>query len=249
MQGTEARRPRVVILGGGFAGVGAARTLEDENVDVVLVDKHDYHTFQPLLYQVATDLLEPITVGHALRDLFRKQHNLAVHQATVTAIDLDARKVQFAEMAPLTYDYLVLGLGAEVNFFGTEGAAEHAFPMYTLRDALRLREHVLQRWEAADRDGSLVDDGALNIVVVGGGPTGVESAGRAGRALPEHLRRGLSAAAPGEGAHHPRRGRARTSSPCSSRTSATTQGRRSRSAASSSCSESSSPRSPPHASR
>ena len=83
-------------------------------------------------------------------------------------------------MAPLTYDYLVLGLGAEVNFFGTEGAAEHAFPMYTLRDALRLREHVLQRWEAADRDGSLVDDGALNIVVVGGGPTGVESAGALG---------------------------------------------------------------------
>ena len=180
MQGTETQRPRVVILGGGFAGVGAARKLEDADVDVVLVDKHDYHTFQPLLYQVATDLLEPITVGHALRDLFRKQHNLAVHQATVTAIDLDGREVQFAEMAPLTYDYLVLGLGAVVNFFGTEGAAEHAFPMYTLRDALRLREHVLQRWEAADRDESLVDDGALNIVVVGGGPTGVESAGALG---------------------------------------------------------------------
>jgi NADH:quinone reductase (non-electrogenic) len=179
MEGTQAR-PRVLILGGGFAGIGAARKLADADVDVVLVDKHDYHTFQPLLYQVATDLLEPITVGHALRDLFHEQSNLAVHQATVTAIDLDAREVQFAEMAPLTYDYLVLGLGAEVNFFGTEGAADHAFPMYTLRDALRLREHVLQKWEAADRDGSLVDDGALNVVVVGGGPTGVESAGAMG---------------------------------------------------------------------
>jgi NADH dehydrogenase len=180
MQGRDARRRRVLILGGGFAGIGAARKLADVDVDVVLVDKHDYHTFQPLLYQVATDLLDPSTVGHALRDLFHEQPNLAFHQATVTAIDLAAREVQFAEMAPLTYDFLVLGLGAEVNFFGTEGAAEHAFPMYTLRDALRLREHVLQRWEAADRDGSLVDDGALNVVVVGGGPTGVESAGALG---------------------------------------------------------------------
>jgi NADH dehydrogenase len=80
-------------------------------------------------------------------------------------------------MAPLTYDYLVLAMGAEVNFFGTEGAAEHAFPMYTLTDAIRLKDHVLGRWEAADKDPSLVEDGALNVVVVGGGPTGVESAG------------------------------------------------------------------------
>ena len=202
-------------------------------LDVVLVDKHDYHTFQPLLYQVATDLLEPITVGHALRDLFRKQRNLAVHQATVTAIDLDARKVQFAEMEPLTYDYLVLGLGAEVNFFGTEGAAEHAFPMYTLRDALRLREHVLQRWEAADRDESLVDDGALNIVVVGGGPTGVESAGALGELYRNIFVEDYPQLPQEKARNHPRRGRARTSSPCSSRTSATTRRRRSRSVVSS----------------
>ena len=167
----------MLILGGGFAGIGAARALKDADLDVVLVDKHDYHTFQPLLYQVATDLLEPAAVGHALRDLFHEQPNVAVHQATATAIDPEKREVQFAEMAPLAYDYLVFGLGAEVNFFGTEGASEHAFPMYTLSDAVRLKEHVLQRWEAADRDGSLVDDGALNIVVVGGGPTGVESIG------------------------------------------------------------------------
>ena len=80
-------------------------------------------------------------------------------------------------MAPLAYDYLVLALGARVNFFGTEGATEHAFPMYTLADAVRLKEHVLRRWEAADKDPALADDGALNVVVVGGGPTGVESAG------------------------------------------------------------------------
>ena len=177
MQGAGGSRPRVVVLGGGFAGVGAAQRLADADADIVLVDKHDYHTFQPLLYQLATGLLETSAVGHSLRDLIHRQDNAAVHKATVTAIDLEAREVQLAEMEPLTYDYLVLALGAEVNFFGTVGAAEHAFPMYTLPDAVRLKEHVLQKWEAADKDSSLVDDGALNVIVVGGGPTGVESAG------------------------------------------------------------------------
>jgi NADH dehydrogenase len=173
----QAGRPHVLVLGGGFAGVGAARKLRRADVDVTLVDKNDYHTFQPLLYQVATDLLETTACGHPLRDLFHEHANVAVHEATVTGIDLAAREVQFAEMAPLTYDYLVLGLGAGVNFFGVEGAEEHAFPMYTLADALRLKDHVLQKWEDADRDPALVEDGAVNIVIVGGGPTGIESAG------------------------------------------------------------------------
>jgi NADH:ubiquinone reductase (H+-translocating) len=170
-------RPRVVVLGGGFAGIGAAQKLHKSDVDVVVVDKHDYHTFQPLLYQLATGLLEQSAVGHPIRDLFHKQENARVHQDEVTAVDLDAREVRFAELEPLSYDYLVLGLGAEVNFFGVEGAAEHAFPMYTLTDAVRLKNHVLERWEAADRKPALVEDGALNVVVVGGGPTGVETAG------------------------------------------------------------------------
>jgi NADH dehydrogenase len=170
-------RKRVLVLGGGFAGVGAARKLGKANADVVLVDRHDYHTFQPLLYQLATGLIEATAVGHSLRDLLRDQDNVAVHQDAVTAIDLDAREVRFEELEPITYDYLVLGLGASVNFFGTEGAAEHAFPMYTLADAMRLKDHVLRKWEAADKHPELVDDGALNVVVVGGGPTGVETAG------------------------------------------------------------------------
>jgi NADH dehydrogenase len=173
----QERRPRVLILGGGFGGIGAARALKDVDADVVLVDKHDYHTFQPLIYQLATDLVETAVVGHALRDLFHDQPNAAVHQATVTGIDLDRRTVEFAEMAPLEYDYLVLAVGAEVTFFGTPGAPEHAFPMYTLSDAVRLKEHLLDRWEATDREPALVEDGALTVVVVGGGPTGVESAG------------------------------------------------------------------------
>ena len=170
-------RPRVVILGGGFAGIGAAKKLKDADADVVLVDKHDYHTFQPLLYQLATGLLDESGVGHSIRDLVHDQDNVAVHKTAVTGIDVAARKVQLDGMEPLAYDYLVFGLGAKVNFFGAEGAAEHSFPMYTLTDAVRLKNHVLERWEASDKDPSLIDDGARNIVVVGGGPTGVESAG------------------------------------------------------------------------
>jgi NADH dehydrogenase len=171
------KRPRVLVLGGGFGGIGAALKLKKSDVDVVLVDAHDYHTFQPLLYQVATGLIEQPAVGHPIRDLFHKQDNVRIHQDRVTGIDLAAREAHFEELEPLSYDYLVLALGAEVNFFGVEGAEEHAFPLYTLSDAGRLKDHVLETWEAADRKPELVDDGALSMVVVGGGPTGVETAG------------------------------------------------------------------------
>src|SRR6516165_6199716 len=131
--------PQVLVLGGGFAGMGVARKLRKADVDVVIVDGHDYHTFQPLLYQVATDLLPPVTVGHPLRDLFDDQPNARVHTTKVTSVDLEKRRAEFAEMGPLNYDYLVLALGAQVNFFGVKGASEHAFPMYTLADAIRLK--------------------------------------------------------------------------------------------------------------
>jgi NADH dehydrogenase len=171
------QQPRVLILGGGFAGVGAAQKLRKADAEIVLVDRHDYHTFQPLLYQLATGLLETTAVGHSLRDLLSRHENTRIHKAQVSTIDLDARTVEFDEIAPVSYDYLVLGLGAEVNYFGTAGAPAHAFPMYTLPHAVRLKDHLLERWEAADRDPGLIEDGALNVVVVGGGPTGVETAG------------------------------------------------------------------------
>jgi NADH dehydrogenase len=170
-------RPRVLILGGGFAGVGAAQKLKKADADVVLVDRHDYHTFQPLLYQLATGLLDTTAVGHSLRDLLSRHDNTTIHKASVSSIDLDKRTVAFDEIEPIAYDYLVFGLGAEVNFFGTAGAPDNAFPMYTLPHAVKLKDHLLERWEAADRDPSLMKDGALNVVVVGGGPTGVETAG------------------------------------------------------------------------
>ena len=170
-------QPTVLILGGGFAGVGAAQKLKKAGAEVVLLDRHDYHTFQPLLYQLATGLLETTAVGHSLRDLLSRHDNTTVHKAGVSSIDLEQKTVEFGEIAPISYDYLVFGLGAEVNFFGTAGAPDHAFPMYTLPHAVHLKDHLLERWEAADRDPSLIEDGALNVVVVGGGPTGVETAG------------------------------------------------------------------------
>jgi NADH:quinone reductase (non-electrogenic) len=170
-------RPQVVVLGGGFGGLGAAVNLRHADVDVTVVDRNDYHTFQPLLYQVATDLLESSAVGHPLRDLFRDHPAVTVHAGDVTGIDLDARQVSFARREPLDYDYLVIALGAQATFFGVEGAAEHAFPLYTLADAVRLRSHVIDMWDDADRDPGMVEAGALNVAIVGGGPTGVESAG------------------------------------------------------------------------
>ncbi len=172
-----AHRPQVLILGAGFAGLGAAEKLKDSPVDVTLIDEHDYHTFQPLLYQVATNLLDVATVGSPIRDAIQEQDNLAFRQTTVTGIDPGARQVHLAKMDSLSYDYLILALGAKVNFFGVEGAAKHAFPLYTLTDAARLKQQILKRFEAADKDPSQIEDGALSFVVVGGGPTGVEISG------------------------------------------------------------------------
>src|SRR6185295_14605797 len=109
--------PRVLVLGGGFAGVGAAQKLEHADAEVVLVDRHDNHTFQPLLYQLATGLLETTAVGHSLRDLLEGQKNTDVHQASVSGIDLAAREVRLDALEPMAYDYLVFALGAQVNFF------------------------------------------------------------------------------------------------------------------------------------
>ena len=169
--------PKVVVIGAGFGGLEVARHLKGAPVEVTLVDQHNFHTFQPLLYQVATAGLNAADVAHAVRGLFHRQPNVRFRQGRVTGVDWDARTVRVADQPDLPFDHLVLAAGAAVTYFGTPGAADHGFPLYTLADATHLRNHVLRRFEAADTDPADLDRGGLTFVVVGGGPTGVETAG------------------------------------------------------------------------
>ena len=166
------------IVGGGFAGVACARKLAaSKDLHVTLIDKNDYHQFQPLLYQVATSML-------AARDdrLSAAQDRGGVRRRSTPSaprsspIDPVARTVTTSTGETYAGDYLVLAAGSQPNFFGTPGA-EHAFPLYSLDDADRLRTRIIQAFEEADRDPHLVDEGAIDFVIVGGGPTGVEVAG------------------------------------------------------------------------
>jgi NADH dehydrogenase len=168
----------VVIVGGGFAGVGAARRLAGrDDVRVTLIDRNNYHQFQPLLYQVATSQLAPSDIAYSLRKLFADSPNIDVKLAEVESIDSATRTVTTALGEHITGDALVLAAGSQPNFFHTPGAEEHAFPLYCLDDAQRLRSRILSVFEEADRNADLIAQGALNFVVVGGGPTGVELAG------------------------------------------------------------------------
>src|SRR6266404_4865901 len=167
----------VAIVGAGFGGLGVAEELAHVPVDVTLIDRHNYHTFQPLLYQVATSLLNAEDVGAPVRSLFRHQDNVTYRMATVTGVDMPGHTIQLKDGNQIAYDYLVLAGGTTVNYFNTPGAAEHAFPLYTLMNAVKLRNRILERFEAADRQPALINEGALNFVIVGAGPTGVETAG------------------------------------------------------------------------
>ena len=172
-----AQLPHVVILGAGFGGIGAVREARDAPVRLTIINKHDYHTFQPLLYQVATDELAPSEVGHPVRELLHRHKDWTFHQCNVQSIDLASKKVIVDGMPAIDYDYLVIALGAVVNFHGMAGAAEHSFPLYTMPDAIRLHDQILKMFEAVDKNPSLIDDGALTFCIVGGGATGTELAG------------------------------------------------------------------------
>ena len=188
-------RPQVVIVGAGFGGLATARSLADAAVDVTLVDRHNFHTFQPLLYQVATSGLASADVAYPVRGIVARQANLAFRQATVIGADLEGRIVHLHhddhDVADLPFDHLVVAAGATANTFGIPGVDRHGFPLYNLADAVRLRNHVLERFEAAEARPALVDDGALTFVVVGGGPTGVEVAGALTELFHRVLRRDL----------------------------------------------------------
>ena len=171
-------RPRVVIAGAGFGGLACARELDGEPVDVILLNQHNFHLFSPLLYQVATGLLNPSDIGYPLRTVFRHSPNVRFRQATVTRVDLVGKVVKLDGGPPLSYDYLVLATGSTDNYFGNEQVARVSLGLKTLEDATRLRNHVLTCLERADAE---PDPDArrrlLTFVMVGGGPTGVESSG------------------------------------------------------------------------
>jgi NADH:ubiquinone reductase (H+-translocating) len=182
-------RPRVVIVGAGFGGISAARALAGTPLDVTIVDQHNFHTFSPLLYQVATSSLAPEDIAPNVRSIVRDDPNLEARVGTVRGVDFERREVLFDGGAPLPYDYLVLAAGAVSSDFGVPGAAEHAIPLKTLADATKIRSTVLARFEEADADPSRVDDGILTFVVAGGGPTGVELCGALGELIGLVLRK------------------------------------------------------------
>ena len=174
---TEAARPRVVIIGGGFGGLSAARTLARAPVDVTLIDRHNYHLFQPLLYQVATAGLAPNTIAAPIRAILHRQANVTVLMETVTGIDAAKRSVLIGE-EQLRYDFLVIATGARHAYFGHDEWERFAPGIKTLADALTIRQHVLAAFEAAEIAHEPSERRwLLNFVLVGAGPTGVELAG------------------------------------------------------------------------
>ena len=183
-----AARPHVVVIGAGFGGLAAAKRLEGEAVDVTLIDRHNYHSFQPLLYQVATAGLNAADVGYVIRGMFRRQKQVLFRKGQVIGVDWAAEQVQLRDEPPMDYDHLIIAAGSATNYFGVPGAAEYGFPLYGLEDAVRVRNHLLSLFEAAEARPDLIDDGILNLVIVGGGPTGVEVAGAMAELVDKVLR-------------------------------------------------------------
>jgi NADH dehydrogenase len=169
--------PAVLIVGAGFGGLGCAKELaKHRDVRVTLIDRHNYHQFQPLLYQVATSQLASSDIAVDVRKEFRKSPNVDVKMAEVVGADPGSKSVTLDNGQTISADFLVLAGGSQPNFFRTPGA-EHTFPLYSLDDAQRLRSRILALFEDADRHPDLVERGALNFLIVGAGPTGTETAG------------------------------------------------------------------------
>ncbi len=174
---TNAALPHVVLVGGGFAGLSAARALANAPVRITLVDRRNHHLFQPLLYQVATAALNPADIAYPIRSVLRNQKNARTILAEVTAIDLARRVVKLAD-GELAYDHLILAAGARHSYFGHDDWEAAAPGLKTIEDALEIRRRVLLAFEAAERQGDSAErDATLTFAIVGAGPTGIELAG------------------------------------------------------------------------
>ena len=174
------KKSRVVIIGGGFGGIQLAKTLRRKDVQVIIIDKNNYHTFQPLLYQVATSVLEAESIAYPIRKIFTRSKNVFFRLGEVTGIDPEKKMVILGN-DELHYDHLVIATGAKTNFFGNEGLTISAMPMKSVLEALDLRSMILQNFEKTLRNSNeRKRKGMMNFVIAGAGPTGVELAGAMG---------------------------------------------------------------------
>ena len=173
----ESKLPRIVIIGGGFAGVSMAKTLANKDVQVVLIDKHNYHTFQPLLYQVSTAGLEPDSIAYPLRKIIKTHKTSFFRLAEVEHIDASNNVIE-TNIGNLAFDYLIIATGTKTNYFGNATIEANSMPMKKVPQALNIRSLILQNFEKAAIAKTKEERSALlNFVIVGGGPTGVELAG------------------------------------------------------------------------
>ncbi|MEO0968050.1 MAG: NAD(P)/FAD-dependent oxidoreductase [Cyanobacteria bacterium J06639_18] len=187
--GASERARRVAIVGAGFAGVEAAKTLANNGVDVLLIDRHNYHTFIPMLYQVATAVLYPHQIVYPLRRLFRNFPQVRFVQTEVEKIDFE-RQVIYHKGVSINYDYLVIATGTQTRYFGVPGALEHSLSMRTLPEAIALRNWIFSKFEEAAKTIDIEKrQRLLTFVIVGGGPTGVELAGALKELLDSTLRK------------------------------------------------------------
>ena len=188
-QAAAAPRPRIVIVGAGFGGLECAKALKRADADVVLIDRHNHHTFQPLLYQVATAALAPNDVAWPIREILRHQTNVTTLMANVTDVDLKRRVVR-SDAGETPYDFLVLATGATHSYFGHDDWAAVAPGLKDLADARAIRRRLLSSFERAEIETDPQRQQALlTFVIVGGGPTGVELAGAVAEVARQTLRR------------------------------------------------------------
>src|SRR3984957_5338596 len=182
--------PHVLVLGGGFGGVACAKGLAGRDVRVTIIDQHNFHTFQPLLYQVATAGLEPADVAFPIRTIFGHASNVRFRHGRVRSVDRTRNLVTLGDDTQIAYDHLVIATGAAVSFFDIPGASKFAMPLYTLADARRLRNRLLSILEETEVRGESDDSSPeLTFVVVGGGPTGVETSGALSELIQIAIRR------------------------------------------------------------
>lgn len=168
---------RVVVVGCGLGGLRLARSLRNSGYQVVIVDKNNYNQFPPLIYQVASAGLEPSNISFPIRRIFQGYKHFYFRMAEVKAIDAGEKAI-VTSVGPIHYDYLVLAMGGTTNFFGNKNAEQHAFPMKTVVDGMRLRNQILETLERAETEEDMARrQKYMNVVIVGGGPSGVEIAG------------------------------------------------------------------------